>query len=142
MPVTLFVCTTCRRADNVESAGTESCGQRLMHALSEAAESLPEAARVTIEGYECLMNCERACNVALRAPGKTGFLLGGFAAVPADARALLDYAWLYGASPTGIVPYRDWPDGVRGRFCGRIPTASADPLPVARGAEPALEEAK
>lgn len=141
MPSTLFVCTTCRRADNVDDATTESCGSKLRRELEAAAESLPEAARPKIEGYECLMNCERACNVAIRAQGKSGFLLGGFAPVLADARALLDYTWLYNASPGGVVPYRDWPDGVRGRFCGRIPAASADPLPQARS-EPALEGEK
>ncbi len=43
MPVTLFVCTTCRRADNVDDATTESCGSKLRREL-EARDERPRRA--------------------------------------------------------------------------------------------------
>jgi predicted metal-binding protein len=39
------------------------------------------------------------------------------------ARAILDYALHHAASEEGRVPFRDWPQGVKGHFIVRVPPA-------------------
>ena len=46
-----------------------------------------------------------------------------FAADEEAARAILDYALLYAGSEEGQVPYRAWPEGVKGHFITRTPPA-------------------
>ena len=38
------------------------------------------------------------------------------------AEAIVDFARRYAASPDGAVPYRDWPEGMKGHFIARLPT--------------------
>ncbi len=46
--------------------------------------------------------------------------------MPKPAQAIVDYARLHAASDSGQVPYRQWPEGVKGHFVTRHP-----PLPPA-----------
>ncbi|MBC8038887.1 MAG: DUF1636 domain-containing protein, partial [Rhizobiales bacterium] len=39
----------------------------------------------------------------------------------AQAEAILDWFELHGATETGEVPFRTWPDAMRGHFISRIP---------------------
>jgi predicted metal-binding protein len=46
---------------------------------------------------------------------------------------VVDYARLHAESPTGQVPFKQWPQGVKGHFVARIPAIDA-PLGPAAGA--------
>ena len=35
----------------------------------------------------------------------------------------MEYAVAYAASEEGVVPYRQWPEGVKGHFIVRVPPA-------------------
>lgn len=107
----LIVCTTCRGPGRVDGGGA---------ALAAALAALPGTG-VAIAPMACLWSCERGASVQLRAPGKIGYVMGGFA--PADAPDLLAFAQAYAASADGEVPYREWPKGVLGRFLARTPPA-------------------
>lgn len=37
-----------------------------------------------------------------------------------DAQAIVDYAKLHKDSDSGQVPYRQWPQGIKGHFTSRI----------------------
>jgi predicted metal-binding protein len=50
-----------------------------------------------------------------------GYVLGKFEPTDEAAQAILDYAVLYAGSAEGIVPYRQWPHGVKGHFIVRTP---------------------
>ncbi len=109
----MIVCTTCRGPGRVDGGG-----KALAAAIATiAAESA--YASVAVAPVNCLWSCAQGVSVQFRAPAKTGYVLGGFAA--GDARDLLDFAALYAASADGEVPYDRWPDAVRGRFIARTP---------------------
>jgi len=114
----VVICDTCRfSADERESPEGVRGGALLAAALRE----LADGTGVAIQEMACLFNCAQHCSVHLRAPGKIGYVLGRFEPTPEAARAILDYAMAYAASEEGVVPYRQWPDGVKGHFIVRVP---------------------
>jgi predicted metal-binding protein len=110
-----------------ESAQGESDGARLLEQLRGGLAALPpaRAPALALGSIECLWACARSCTVHLRAAGRMGYVLGGFAPDAAAARVLLDFAALYCASEDGVVLYPHWPAGLRGHFVCRVPPASA-----------------
>lgn len=118
----VVVCNTCRHsADAREDAAGVRGGTRLAEALRAAKESDPRYAGIALQEMACLFACSEYCTVHLRAPGKVSYVLGRFAPDEEAARAILDYAVHYAASEHGRVPFRDWPDGVKGHFITRSP---------------------
>ena len=118
----LVVCSTCRYSPTErEDRHGRRGGELFADALEQALEDHPCAGRLHIETMPCLFACSRHCTVQIRCEGKIGYLLGGFLPRPEEARALLDYVHAYLASPEGIVPFADWPEGVKGHFITRMP---------------------
>lgn len=118
----LVVCSTCRlSAEAREDGEGVTGGMRLTQALRSAAADDPRLAGLAIEAMPCLFNCSEHCSLHLRAPGKIGYVLGRFEPTAASARAILDYAAGYLDSAEGVVPYRQWPEGVKGHFIVRLP---------------------
>ncbi len=94
--------------------------------LAERVEALAgPAPELDVRRQSCLMGCERHCNTAIMAPGKLTYVLGMFTPTKASAEAVVEYAQHHAASETGIVPFRQWPQGVRGHFIARIPALGA-----------------
>lgn len=120
----LVVCSTCRfsEAEREDGQGVRG-GARLAEAARELAASDPRLAALAVEDMPCLFNCAQHCSVHLRAPGKIGYVMGRFEPTPEAARAILDYAAAYLESEEGVVPYRQWPEGVKGHFIVRTPPA-------------------
>lgn len=116
----VVVCNTCRvSAEERETPGGVRGGALLAAALREAA----AGGDVAIQEMPCLFNCAQHCSIHLRAPGKIGYVLGRFEPTAEAARAIVDYAVAYAASDEGVVPYRQWPEGVKGHFIVRVPPA-------------------
>jgi predicted metal-binding protein len=111
----VVACNTCRRA------GVPGGGALLVAALRDVQASDPAYAAVAVEEMPCLFACSSSCTIHLRAPGKVGYVLGHFEPGEDAARAILDYAAAYAASEEGKVPYRSWPEGVKGHFLVRTP---------------------
>lgn len=117
----VVACNTCRAsADDREDSDGVRGGARLVEAL-RAVQREPGYGGVAVQEMACLFACQEFCTVHLRAPGKVGYVLGRFVAGEQSARAILDYALLYAESEMGQVPYRSWPDGVKGHFITRTP---------------------
>ena len=118
----LIVCNTCRHSAEAreDEAGVRG-GARFAEALRTAAAGDARVGALAIEEMPCLFNCAQHCSVHLRAPGKLGYVLGRFEPTAAAAQALIDYAAAYLASAEGVVPYRQWPEGVKGHFIVRTP---------------------
>ena len=91
-------------------------GERLAELLEAA-----DAQNISVERQSCLMGCERACNIAIEAPQKLTYVLGKFNPEQDEADAIIEYAQKYHNSETGQVPYREWPQAVKGHFVARIP---------------------
>lgn len=122
----VVACNTCRRsADARAGADGVTGGAALVAALRAVRDGDPAYAGVAVQEMPCLFACDQFCTVHLRAPGKVSYVLGRFSPDMDAARAILDYAVAYAASAEGQVPYREWPEGVKGHFITRAPPAGA-----------------
>lgn len=118
----VVVCTTCRlSADRREDDGGRRGGALMAEAMRRMAQADPALAQVAVQEMACLFACQRHCVVHVRAPGKIGYVLGGFEPAEDHARAILEYARRHADSAEGVVPYGEWPDGVKGHFIVRTP---------------------
>lgn len=117
MTTVLTICDTCKRPDWDETTQKQTDGE----ALAMLAEGAQCPKGVTLRRVSCLMGCNHGCNVAIQAPGKLTYVLGRFEALDESAEAILEYAGLHAASQTGQVPFKQWPQGVKGHFVSRIP---------------------
>ncbi|WP_135504468.1 DUF1636 family protein [Roseovarius aestuariivivens] len=116
----ITICDTCKH----ESWSAETHDRPDGEVLAERIEARAAAAGVNTRRVSCLMGCTHGCNVAVQAPGKLAYTLGRFTPDDAAAQAIVDYAALHAESDSGQVPYRTWPQGVKGHFVTRHP-----PLP-------------
>ena len=125
MTARLVVCTTCRFSSEepLDAAG-QSGGHSLLNAVAVALEAAG-AGDLRVEAQACLWACSSHCTVYLTEPGKPGYLAGRFAPTPQDAEAITAFARLYADSREGAVPYRDWPEGMKGHFMARLPPTLA-----------------
>ena len=122
----VVVCTTCRvSAEARQDDAGQTGGAKLADALVRVQAREPRFAGVAVQPMPCLFACSDHCTVHLRAPGKVGYVLGRFTPDEAAAEAILDFAAHHAASDWGQVPYRDWPEGVKGHFLVRVPPAGA-----------------
>lgn len=117
----ITVCDTCKREDWATRAPARSDGEELAELIAARLAAIPG---VRMRRHACLMGCGKGCNVAIQARGKIAYTLGGFAPDAEAAEAILAYARLHFQSATGQVPFRQWPQGVKGHFVTRHP-----PLP-------------
>ncbi|MEZ5716711.1 MAG: DUF1636 domain-containing protein [Paracoccaceae bacterium] len=119
----ITICDTCKREGWDAERGLPTDGETLAGLI----ESTAEGRGVRTRRVSCTMGCERACNVIVQGAGKIGYSLGKFEGTGDDAAAIVDFAEKHAASETGQVPFRDWPQGVKGHFVSRQ-------LPVPEGA--------
>lgn len=118
----VVACNTCRfSAEARDDRAGRRGGALLVAELRAAQADDPRYAGIAVQEMPCLFACAEACTVHLRAPGKVSYVLGRFAPDAQAARAILDYAVHYAASEHGRVPFRDWPQGVKGHFITRAP---------------------
>lgn len=116
MVTTITVCDTCKREGFDPEAGLEPDGARLAALVEAAAAGSP----LVVRRHSCLMGCDFACNVSVQAPGKIAYGIGTFEPELAAAEAIVNWAALHDRSETGQVPYKTWPDGIKGHFRARI----------------------
>ncbi|WP_315779775.1 MULTISPECIES: DUF1636 domain-containing protein [unclassified Bradyrhizobium] len=121
---TLFVCVTCRtQAAEAAPPDQPRAGARLLAAI----ETVPaeQRAGIAVVGVECLSNCNRACTVAVTAPGKWTYVLG---ALDPDVHAqdVLSFAQLHQRHEAGLPAWRERPEYIRKNTVARVP-ALAEP---------------
>jgi predicted metal-binding protein len=121
----ITICDTCKRSGWDPAVSETTDGERFA-ALVEA-----EAAGVTnvrTRRVSCTMGCERACNIVVQGVGKLGYSLGNFEPSEAAAAAVVAWAGMHAESETGQVPYRQWPQDVKGHFVSRhVPIPDVPP---------------
>jgi len=119
----ITICDTCKR-DGWDKGDTSlTDGERLATEIETCAQGLEG---VKTRRVSCTMGCVRACNVGVQAHGKQTYVLGKFEATPLSAQAIVDYAKLHSASETGQVPFKQWPQGIKGHFVTRLPAVPAE----------------
>lgn len=124
MTTWITICDTCKR-DGWDARKTETTdGEALADLIELAAQSVDT---VETRRHSCLMGCARGCNVAVQAEGKVSYTLGEFEPDTQTAQAIVEYAQLHSEMDNGVVPYRQWPQPIKGHFVTRHP-----PLPIAK----------
>ncbi len=117
----IILCTTCRySADSKTGPDGRTGGETL---VAHMRNQLPEAdlKDVEIQTQACLWNCNRHCSVILRDDQSYSYVTGGHEPTAEQANAIIQWFALHGESITGEVPFRQWPDRMRGHFIARIP---------------------
>jgi predicted metal-binding protein len=114
----LHVCTTCRMGQ--ELVPGEDCAGRRLHDAVAAQLAAHPAPPVELREVKCFSACQRGCAIAIAAPGKWTYLLGGLEAGLADD--LLAYGATYAASASGAVLPSRRPESLRSAVIGRIPS--------------------
>ncbi|MDE2384675.1 MAG: DUF1636 domain-containing protein [Alphaproteobacteria bacterium] len=117
----LVVCSTCKYSAESKFAPDGRTGGEMM--LAEIEEALSRAGRsdVAVARHECLWNCTRPCSVLLQDDERFSYITGGNTPEPAQAEAIIAWFDLHGASADGVVPFRQWPQKMRGHFIARVP---------------------
>jgi predicted metal-binding protein len=123
MTTWITICDTCKR-EGWEAGAMEQTDGEALAALVEA--TATGLAAVKTRRVSCLMGCKRGCNIAIQANGKLNYTLGEFEPTAEAASGIVAYALSHSTSDTGQVPYRDWPQSIKGHFVTRHP-----PLPDA-----------
>lgn len=80
---------------------------------------------IAVERQACLWNCTRPCSVILRDTDRFTYVTGSHVPERAQAEAILAWFDQHGATETGEVPFRAWPQAMRGHFIARIPPVKA-----------------
>jgi predicted metal-binding protein len=120
----VVACNTCRLSNDAREDDTgQRGGARLVAVLRDVKAGDARYAGIAVQEMPCLFACTEHCTVHLRAPGKVGYVLGRFTPDDEAARAILDYAVHYAESEHGRVPFKQWPQGVKGHFITRTPPA-------------------
>ena len=121
----LVFCTTCRYSQS-EATGADgrTGGQTLIDHMKDV---VTEKGRddIRIETQACLWNCKRHCSVVLRDDQRFTYFTGDHVPERTQAEAILAWFDLHGATMTGEVPFREWPQAMRGHFIARIPKVRA-----------------
>ncbi len=114
---TVTVCETCKRPgwDSTQSDDTD--GAQLLAYVKNAC---ADVTSVKIRSHPCLMGCDFACNVSIQSDGKIAYAVGTFEPTEDSAEAIVKFAELHAESETGQVPYKTWPQAIKGHFRARI----------------------
>lgn len=123
MPTWITICDTCKRDELPPRDDGQSQGEALATLVEAAA---ADVATVRTRRISCLMGCKSGCNVAIQAPHKLAYTLGDFVPSAEAAAGIVAYAEAHAASDTGQVPYRTWPQAIKGHFVTRHPPLPTD----------------
>lgn len=119
MTTTITICDTCKREGWDAEAQQKTDGELLAEEIEAAAHN---ASNVHTRRHSCLMGCSHGCNIAIQAEGKLTYVMGRFEPGTDAAEGIVEYASKHAASEMGQVPFREWPQAVKGHFVSRIPT--------------------
>jgi predicted metal-binding protein len=115
MTTWITICDTCKRDDWDQRETTVTDGEKLA-GLIENTDLGPD---VKTRRVSCLMGCTHGCNIAVQAHNKLTYTIGRFEPIAEAAEGIIAYAQLHADSETGQVPYREWPQAIKGHFITR-----------------------
>jgi len=123
MTTWITICDTCKQEGWEEGDMSQTDGEVLASLVEAAATGLDQ---VKTRRVSCLMGCKNACNVAIQGKDKLNYTLGTFEPTTDAATGIVAYAMAHAGSDTGQVPYREWPQAVKGHFVTRHPPLPQD----------------
>ncbi len=80
---------------------------------------------VIVETQSCLWNCTKHCSVVIQDDQRFSYITGSNQPTPEQAEAILEWFDAHGQTETGEVPFKLWPQLMRGHFIARIPPVKA-----------------
>ena len=101
----------------------------MMFAAMEQALAKAGRKDVVLAKQECLWNCTRPCSVVIQDEARFSYVTGGNTPDAEQAEAILQWFDLHGATGDGLVPFKQWPQKMRGHFIARVPPQRADGQP-------------
>jgi predicted metal-binding protein len=117
---TVYVCVTCRRADDPDAEPRPGA------LLADATVRAAQGSGVAVRRVRCLANCTRGPSAAVRANGGNNrnnnswtYIFGGLDL--AAAPALIDGARLLAGAADGIMPWRGRPEPLKRGLIARVP---------------------
>lgn len=119
----IVFCTTCRYSADAKLGPDGRTGGETL--IGHASDALGGRADIAIETQACLWNCKRHCSVYFRDDERFSYFTGDHAPIREQADALIAWFDQHGRTETGEVPFREWPDAMRGHFIARVPKAGA-----------------
>ena len=122
MTTTITICDTCKLQGWDAETQSQTDGERLASQIEKAAEGVGS---VQTRRHSCLMGCSHGCNVAIQSDGKLTYVMGNFEPSSDAAEGIVQYASKHAESEIGQVPFREWPQAIKGHFVSRIPTLSS-----------------
>lgn len=117
----IVMCTTCRYSAAEKTGPDGRTGGETLIAHMHDAIADKGLADVGVQTQACLWNCKRHCSVILRDDRRFTYFTGDHEPTRDQAEAILAWFAVHGESETGEVPFRQWPDRMRGHFIARIP---------------------
>jgi predicted metal-binding protein len=109
----IYVCITCRHADEPDSVPTP--GAMLAAATARAAAGTD----VQVRPLRCLANCSRGPSAAMRCNGSWTYVFGGLDVTCAEA--LIEGARMLARAADGILPWRGRPERLKRGLITRVP---------------------
>ncbi|RUT28773.1 DUF1636 domain-containing protein [Arsenicitalea aurantiaca] len=119
MKTTITICSTCRFGPDLPTNGEGKTGGEILAGLVGA--GLDGTEPIAVRAHECLWACRQRCTVLFSSVGGPSYLAGRFEPEGSAAEAIIAWARAYAASGTGVVAFRDWPEGIKGHFIARLP---------------------
>lgn len=118
----ITICDTCKREDTT-TPPEQTDGEVLAELVEAAAKDHPT---LKTRRVSCLMGCSHGCNIAIQGAGKLAYTLGRFEPSAEAAEGIVAYAKAHAGSPSGQVPFREWPQAIKGHFVTRHPPLPGD----------------
>lgn len=116
MTTWITICDTCKRPGWEETGAETTDGETLAAMIETAANGVPN---IRTRRVSCLMGCKSGCNVTIQGGDKLAYTLGDFEPLQDAADGIAAYAALHANSENGQVPYRTWPQAIKGHFVTR-----------------------
>lgn len=121
----LVICSTCKfSAESKFAPDGRTGGQMLFDSMKDvlAAKNRED---VIVETQSCLWNCTKHCSVVIQDDQRFSYITGSNQPTAEQAEAILDWFDAHGQTETGEVPFKLWPQLMRGHFIARIPPVKA-----------------
>ncbi|WP_456391353.1 DUF1636 family protein [Profundibacter sp.] len=119
MTTTITICDTCKLEGWDAATAGITDGEALAALIEAEVDAMGD--HIKTRRFSCLMGCDRACNITIQADAKLNYTLGEFTPDAETAKGIVEYALLHAKSTSGQVPYRDWPQAIKGHFTTRHP---------------------
>lgn len=119
----IIVCQTCKLTAETKTNDEGLAGGEIL--TSHLEDLLKDRHDITIQKQDCLWACSQHCNVVMSDTERFSYLAGRFEPGREAAEAIVEWFDKHGESKTGQVPFREWPDAMRGHFIARLPVQNS-----------------